>query len=351
MDFNSLLKKVFAGAVLTGSEARAAMTAMMSGDLDPAQVGGFLGAIQARGIDVEELTGLAIGMRSQATRVELADVEAIDTAGTGGDALSTFNFSTAAAFIAAGAGAFVAKHGNVSSSSRCGSADLLCELGVPLEQDADSVARSIREHRFGFMFAPSYHPATRHVMPVRRALQARTVFNLLGPLTNPAGVKRQVVGIYSEDLVDIYAGVLERLGCQRAMVVHGYDGMDELTLTDATRVCFVEEGRGLWVESLYPEDVGLPRASLSALLGGEPRENAAILRRVLEGRPGAYLDGSLYNAAAALWVAGAVDSLADGVALAREAVANGRAAAVLDAVTAPGVGSGAGGGADAGDRA
>lgn len=332
MEFTPLLKKVFTGAALSGSEARAAMAAMMSGELDAAQIGAFLGAVQARGIDVEELTGFAVGMRAQATRVELGDLEAIDTAGTGGDALSTFNFSTAAAFIAAGAGAYVAKHGNVSSSSRCGSADLLRELGVPLEQGAQEVADSIRAHRFGFMFAPSYHPATRHVMPMRRAIKARTVFNLLGPLTNPAGVHRQVVGIYSEELVDIYAGVLERLGARRAMVVHGYDGMDELTLTDATRVCFVEQGRGLWVETIYPEDVGLKRASLSALLGGEPKENAAIFRRVLEGQPGAHLDGSLYNAAAALWVGGVVNSLADGVNAAREAVEKGHAAAVLDAV-------------------
>jgi anthranilate phosphoribosyltransferase len=336
-EFTPHLKRLFAGLPLTSAQARQSMDAILSGALEPVEVAAFLGAVAARGLDAEELAGLALGMRARGVGLELGDIDAIDTAGTGGDGLSTFNFSTAAAFVAAGAGAYVAKHGNVSSTSKCGSADVLQALGVPLNLPPDAALESLRAHRFAFLFAPQYHPALKHVMPIRRALRVRTVFNLLGPLCNPAGVRRQVAGVYSSELVDIYGAVLERLGAKRGLVVHGADdGMDEVSLTGPTRMCFVEEGRGLWVETVYPEDLGLQRADLTALGGGEPAHNAALLRDVLRGRGGPLVDGTLLNAAAALWVSGLASTLREGVALARDAVQKGLAIGVLEAVAAQG---------------
>ena len=329
-DFKPWLEAVCRGKRLDRKEAGAAMDILVSGQAQDAQTAAFLGAIESRGVNREELIGFAQILRQRAVTVAISRESLIDTCGTGGDGLHTFNLSTAAAFVAAGAGAAVAKHGNRSVSSQCGSADVLEALGVAIEDDPPAVQKSVEEIGFGFFFAPRFHPAVRHVSAVRRALGVRTVFNLLGPLINPALVRRQVVGLYDGSLLETYAEVLLDLGVERAMVVRGEDGMDELTLTGRTFICHAQRQKGVWTEIISPEDVNLNRVMPEALRGGTAADNARLLTEVLEGRPGPLLDATLYNAAAAIMVAGLADSLKDGVALARESIRSGRARKVLE---------------------
>lgn len=327
--FPGQLEKLFKGGSLTGVEAREAMDHIVSGDADASQVAGFLGVVQGRGVTAEELAGFAESMRAKSVRVVIDRVPIVDTCGTGGDGLNTFNFSTAAALVVAGAGVAVAKHGNRAASSKSGSADVLEALGVAVDSPPDSVRRSIEETGFGFLFAPRYHPAMRHVAPLRRALGVPTVFNLLGPLVNPAMVTRQVIGIYDGDLLEKYSRVLELLGAERAIIAHGADGMDELTLTGSTILWHIERGKAIRTESIEPEEVGLCRTQIAALRGSGPAENARSIEGMLRGETGPLLDGTLLNAAAALVVAGVVSDLKEGIAMSRESVASGRAFAVL----------------------
>ncbi|MEK7657122.1 MAG: anthranilate phosphoribosyltransferase, partial [Elusimicrobiota bacterium] len=308
--------------------ARGAMDLIMSGEAGDIPTAAFLGALGPRALGAQELAGFARSLLSRAVRVDLAKTSLVDTCGTGGDGLGSFNFSTAAALAAAGAGAAVAKHGNRAVSSRSGSADVLEALGVSVDVPPETALRCSRETGFAFLFAPRYHPAMKSVAPLRKALGVRTVFNLLGPLVNPAGVRRQVVGVYHLDLLKTYAEVLRELGAERALVVRGSDGMDELTLTGPTSVWHLERG-GLREETVSPEDAGLCRADPSSLRGGDAAENARLMEEVLEGKPGPFLEGTLFNAAAALIAAGLAPGWKDGVALARESIRSGKAMAVL----------------------
>lgn len=331
-EFTPLLGRMMSGAVLSAEEVGQAVDAMVSGSLEPLQAAAFLGALQARGATGDELGAMAEAMRRHAMPCPTDGLDPVDTAGTGGDGLSTFNFSTAAAIVAAGAGAPVAKHGNVSSSSKCGSADVLRELGVPLDFSPADAAECLRQTGFTFLFAPHYHPAARHLAPVRKALKVRTAFNLLGPLLNPARVRRQVVGVYSDSWVHRIAEALAFLQVERGLVVHGHGGMDEFSLSGPSRVVFIESGAITADEVVDPADLGLAKAQVADVVGGEPEENAAMMRAVLGGQAGARLDGTLYNAAATLWAAGIVDEIGHGLGRARDAVESGRALGVLDAV-------------------
>ncbi|MFH1723369.1 MAG: anthranilate phosphoribosyltransferase [Elusimicrobiota bacterium] len=330
MSLGSFLETVRRGGALGRAGAREAMDVLISGEASEEDIESFLLALNERPCGPEELAGFAEGMRAKAVTVRVERSPLVDTCGTGGDGLHTFNFSTAAALVTAGAGVAVAKHGNRAVSSRSGSADVLEALGVAVDAGPDEVRRSIEEAGFGFFFAPRYHPAMRHVAPVRKRLGVRTVFNLLGPLANPALVTRQVVGIYDAGLLETYARVLSHLGARRAMVVRGEDGMDEMSLTGRTFVCHVEAGKDVRTEELTPEDVGLARTDLEALKGGDAAANARALEGVLEGRGGPLLDGTLFNAGAAIVAAGRAGSVKEGVRVARESVASGRARGVLE---------------------
>ncbi|HXP30570.1 MAG TPA: anthranilate phosphoribosyltransferase [Stellaceae bacterium] len=330
-EFKTLLGRVAAGERLGEADAAAAFETMMSGNATPSQMGGFLMALRVRGETVEEITGAARTMRAKALHVE-APPDAIDTVGTGGDAQGTFNISTAAALVVAGCGVPVAKHGNRNFSSKSGSADLLAALGVNLDADMSLIARAIREAGIGFMMAPRHHSATRHVAPTRVELGTRTIFNLLGPLSNPAGVRRQLVGVFAPQWVKPVAEVLGKLGSVRAWVVHG-DGLDEITTTGATLVAALEGGRVTTFE-VTPEDAGLPRAQLADLKGGEPQENAARLEAILAGATGPLRDIVLFNSAAALIVAGKARDLREGVARAAASIDSGKARTALDRLVA-----------------
>ncbi len=328
-ELRASIDRVCRGETLGRQGARSAMDALVSGEASEIHAAAFLGALQARGPDEDELIGFSQSLRAHAIRIAIARAPLVDTCGTGGDGLGTFNFSTAAALVAAGAGAAVAKHGNRAVSSRSGSADVLEALGVVADAPPETVRRSVEETGFGFLFAPRFQPAMRHVAPVRRELGVRTVFNLLGPLANPAGVLRQVVGVYDEALVPVLARVLAGLGAERAMVVHGEDGMDEVSLAAPTRVAHVDAGRGIWMETLTPEDAGLRRAGLPARRGGDAAANARLLEEVLAGRDGPLADGTCLNAAAVLVVEGCVSTIREGIAAARDTIASGRALDVL----------------------
>ncbi len=318
------IRTVTEGRNLTAEEAHAAMTEIMSGQAGPALIAGFLVAIRMKGETVAEVTEFARVMREHVVTVAPTRRPLVDTCGTGGDALQTFNVSTAAAFVAAGAGVAIAKHGNRSVSSKCGSSDVLEALGVKVEQSPQEVARCIDDIGLGFMFAPAFHPAMKHAGPVRRELALRTVFNALGPLTNPAGAEAQVIGVYTPELTELHAGALRNLGCKRAFVVHGLDGLDELSTVGVTRLTEVREGWQRTYE-LTPEELGLSRAEPDALRGGTPEENAALLRALLEGEAGAPRDIVLLNAAAAIVAGGLADTLAEGISIARASVDSGRA--------------------------
>jgi anthranilate phosphoribosyltransferase len=328
----ALIQKVSTGATLTQDEIRAALEIMTDGHATQAQMGAFLMALRVRGETVDEISGAAQMMRSRMIRVE-APKGAVDIVGTGGDSHGTYNVSTCSSLVAAGAGLTIAKHGNRSVSSISGASDVLAALGVKLDIGADHVARALAEAGVGFMWAPMHHPAMKHWAPVRAELGIRTLFNLLGPISNPAGVTRQVVGVFSPQWVEPIAHVLKGLGAEHVWVVHGHDGLDELTTTGATDVAEVKDGR-IEIFEVTPADAGLPPAKLSDLRGGDAATNAAAIRDVLAGKPGAFRDIVLLNAAAALIVGGRVETLPEGVALAAEAIASGAAMRALDRLVA-----------------
>jgi anthranilate phosphoribosyltransferase len=327
-EVKALIGKVATGAALTREEAAGAFEQMMSGEATPSQMGGLLMAMRVRGETVDEITGAVSAMRAKMLRVS-APPEAIDVVGTGGDASGSFNISTCAALIVAGAGVPVAKHGNRALSSRSGAADVLSALGVKIDLTPEKIARCIREAGIGFMFAPAHHPAMKHVGPTRVELGTRTIFNLLGPLSNPAGVKRQMVGVFSKQWIEPLAHVLKNLGSERAFVVHGSDGLDEITTAGPTAVAALENGSVRTFE-INPEDAGLARAKPEALRGGDAETNAAALKGVLEGKKGPLRDVTVLNAAAALVVAGAAADLQSGVALAQKSIESGEAEGRLD---------------------
>src|SRR6266566_7167483 len=317
-DFKTLIGKVATGTELTLQESASAFDRMMSGEATPSQMGALLMGLRVRGETVDEITGAVTTMRAKMLRVD-APEGAIDVVGTGGDASGSYNISTCAAFIVAGAGVAVAKHGNRALSSRSGAADVLAALGVNIELTPQAVTRCIKEAGIGFMFAPAHHPAMKNVGPTRVELGTRTIFNLLGPLSNPAGVKRQMVGVFSRQWVEPLAHVLKNLGSDRAYVVHGSDGLDEITTAGPTAVAALEHGRVRTFE-IDPESLGIARVNPEALRGGDAEPNAAALKAVLEGRKSAYRDVAALNAAAALVVAAKVETLADGLKLAQHAI-------------------------------
>jgi anthranilate phosphoribosyltransferase len=324
--FKPLLAKLVDGRILSADEAHAFFAACLRGEPTPAQVAAAVTALRIRGETVEEITAFATAMREAARTLD-HPYDAIDTCGTGGDGQHTFNISTAAALVLAGAGLKVAKHGNRAMSSKSGSSDVLSVLGVNLQAGPAQQRRSLDQAGIAFLFAPAYHGAMRHVGPVRAEIGFRTVFNLLGPLSNPAGAKRQVMGVYDPRLLEPLAEVLGRLGATRAWTVHG-QGLDELTTTGETEVAEWKDGT-VRRFTVTPEDAGLPRASLEALRGGDAEENALALRALLDGATGAYRDIVLLNAAAALVVADRAAELAEGAALAAAVIDDGRAARAL----------------------
>jgi anthranilate phosphoribosyltransferase len=311
------------GRDLAQEETAAVLSEVMSGGASEIQIAAFLIALRTKGETVEEIAGLAQAMRAFATPVRLSRDDVLDTAGTGGGR-RTFNVSTTAALIAAGAGCAVAKHGNRSATGLSGSADLLEALGARIDLTPDSVATCIAEVGFGFMFAPSHHQATRYVVPVRRELAVRTIFNFLGPLTNPAGASRQLIGVSDPDYLDTMAGALALLGTRHAMLVSSQDGLDELSISAGTHVVEVRDGE-LERYEVTPEDVGLPRSPLEEIPGGDPEQNAATARRILSDERGAARDLALLNAGAAIYVGGGATSLKDGVRAAQQAVSTGAA--------------------------
>jgi anthranilate phosphoribosyltransferase len=316
---------------LSAEETAEVLDQIMHGEASETQIAGFLIALRTKGETVEELTGLARTMRKLAAHVSVERADLLDTAGTGGGR-STFNVSTTAALIAAGAGCAVAKHGNRSATSRSGSADLLEALGARIDLDPEGVAACIEEAGFGFMFAPAHHQATRFVMPVRRELAVRTIFNFLGPLTNPAGARHQLIGVSDEAFLETIAGALARLGVDRALVVCSVDGLDEISIDAATTVIEVN-GEELTRYTLTPVDLGVesaPRAAdREALAGASPQENAEVTRAIFAGTPGPHTELAVVNAGAAIYAAGGAESIADGVIAARAAIESGRAAAAL----------------------
>ncbi len=327
----SHIAKVATGSPLSFDEARQAFEIIMSGDATPGQVGGFLMALRVRGETVEEISGAVATMRDKMLRVS-APENAIDIVGTGGDGSHSVNISTAAAFVIAGAGVPVAKHGNRGLSSQTGAADVLLGLGIKLDLDPEAIARCIAQTGIGFMFAPAHHPAMRHVGPTRAELGTRTIFNLLGPLSNPAGVKRQMVGVFSPEWIDPVAGALKTLGTERAWVAHG-DGYDEITATGETQVAELKDGE-ISRFTLTPEQFGLARHRKEDLRGGDAAYNAAALKALLDGAPGAYRDTVLMNAGAGLVVAGKTDDLGKAIELAADSIDSRAARRVLDQLVA-----------------
>ena len=326
--------KLLEGNSLTQQEARDVMGEIMRGDATAAQIGGFLVALRGKGETADEIAGCAEAMRDHVLSVHPRRDDLVDTAGTGGDGAQTINISTAAALVAAAAGAAVAKHGNRAVSSACGSADVLESLGFTLEQEPEQIAKSIDELGFGFLFAPSHHPAMRHAAPVRKELATRTVFNVLGPLTNPAGARAQVVGVYAPHLVRTIAEVLARLGARRAYVVHGGGGIDELSPAGPNLVAEVVAGE-VRERELDPEaELSIPRCSISELRGGSPAENAQAIREVFAGAEGARRNAILLNAAGAIAAAGCAEDLREGLELARVTVDSGAAAERLEQLVA-----------------
>ena len=315
---------------LTRAQAEQAFTILFDGDATPSQIGGFLMALRTRGETVQEYAAAAAVMRAKCIAVN-APMGAIDIVGTGGDGKGTLNISTATAFVVAGAGVVVAKHGNRNLSSKSGAADALTEMGLNVMVGPEVVERCLAEAGIGFMMAPMHHPAIRHVMPVRAELGTRTIFNILGPLTNPAGVKRQLTGAFSATLIRPMAETLLALGAEKAWLVHGGDGTDEISIAAPTRVAAVEGGAVREFE-VHPEDAGLPVHPFAAILGGTPAENASAFRALLDGASGAYRDAVLLNAAAALVVADRAATLKDGVEMARSAIDSGAARAKLEAL-------------------
>jgi anthranilate phosphoribosyltransferase len=327
------IEQALARKDLTREEAREVMNAIFSGETTPAQIAGFLVALRAKGETAEEIAGCAEAMRDHVVHVRPQRQDLVDTAGTGGDGQKTINISTAAALVAAAAGAGVAKHGNRAASSATGSADVLEALGFNLDLPAERIAQSIDELGFGFMFAQAHHPAMKHAGPVRRELGTRTIFNILGPLTNPAGARCQVIGVYAENLVRPIAEALVQLGSERAFVVHGAGGLDELSPVGPNTVCEVRHG-AVVDRVIDPVDLGVPRCSVEDLRGGDPPENAHAIREVFQGGNGGRRNAILLNAAGAIAAAGLAEDLGEGLAIAREALASRAAEQRLDELVA-----------------
>lgn len=330
-DIKQAITKIVGGETLTFEEAGSAMDQIMSGEATSAQIGSFLTALRLRGETVDEVAGFASTMRAHSRHVELASDEiAIDTCGTGGDHSGTFNISTTAAFVIAGSGIKVAKHGNRSVTSACGSADLLEALGVAIELEPAHVSSVIEEAGIGFMFAPAYHPGFRHAGPVRREIGIRTVFNILGPMVNPAKVRRQLIGVGDASIADLLAPAQDLLGSERVLFVHSAEGFDELGLSGPSRVTEYERNRGVHTYEIDARDLGLTPAPAVAVLGGDSTRNAEITRSVLAGLRGPYRDVVVLNAGAGIYAAGQADSIAEGIALASESLDSGAAQEVLE---------------------
>ena len=333
MRIQQAIKSVMAGDDLSAEDMVSVMQQIMTGECTPSQIGGFLVGLRMKGESVAEIGAAASVMRELATRVEVDSGNLVDTAGTGGDSSGSFNISTASAIVAAAAGAHVAKHGNRSMTSKSGSADVLEAAGVRLDIDAAKVARCIDEAGVGFMFAPAHHGAMKHAIGPRKEMAVRTIFNVLGPLTNPAAAPNQVIGVFDGELVEVMARVLQQLGSRHVMVVHAEDGMDEISISAPTRVAELKDGE-ITQYRLTPEDFGMQRAPLEALRVGSADESLALIRRVFDGEPGPAADIVCLNAGAAIYVAGCADSLAAGVEAARAAIAAGGASRVLDDLVA-----------------
>jgi anthranilate phosphoribosyltransferase len=327
------IQKLARGEHLTLEESEAAMREVMEGRASPAQIAAYLTALSIKGPTPDEIAGAALVMRQMATHIDVGDLPVVDTCGTGGTGKKPFNISTCAALVAAGAGAYVAKHGNRGATSKCGSSDVLEALGVNVYAAPAVVARCIRQARMGFMFAPALHGAMKFAVPVRKEIGIRTVFNVLGPLTNPAGARRQVMGVYAADLVRPIAEVLLRLGAEHALVVHSADGLDEITLSGFTQVCEVRGG-AITCYELSPEVLGLPVVRLEDIRAETAAESAAAIRSVLSGQSGPRRDIVLANAAAAIYVSGVARDIHDGLARARASLDSGAAAKVLESLAA-----------------
>jgi anthranilate phosphoribosyltransferase len=324
MDMQSAIRAVTEGRNLDGAEMNSVMRTIMTGEATPAQIGGFLVGLHMKGETVAEIAAAATVMRELATRVDVQAPHLVDTCGTGGGGPNTFNISTASAFVVAAAGAHVAKHGNRSMSSTSGSADVLEAAGVKLDLDPEQVARCIREVGVGFMFAPLHHGAMKHAIGPRREMGVRTIFNVLGPLTNPAGAPSQVIGVFAESLIEPLARVLGQLGSERVLVVHAEDGLDEISINAPTHVAQWSDG-GLTRYILEPERFGLARSGLDAIKADSVAESLAILEGVLEGKPGAARDVVVLNAGAAVYACGIADTLEQGVEAAASAIDSGEA--------------------------
>jgi anthranilate phosphoribosyltransferase len=327
-ELRALIGKVATGAALSRDEAAGAFEQMMSGEATPSQMGALLMALRVRGETVDEITGAVTAMRAKMLRVN-APPDAIDVVGTGGDASGSFNISTCAALIVAGSGVPVAKHGNRALSSKSGAADVLAALGVNIDLSPDQIGRCISEAGIGFMFAPAHHPAMKNVGATRAELGTRTIFNLLGPLSNPAGVRRQMVGVFSRQWTEPLAQVLKNLGAERVWVVHGSDGLDEITTSGTTTVTALEDG-AIRTFEISPEDIGLPKVKPEALRGGDAATNARAVEDVLEGKKSTFRDVALFNAAAALVVAGKAKDLKAALDLATQTLDSGKAEERLD---------------------
>jgi len=323
------LQKLIAGQNLSTPEAVAAFDRIMDGEATPAQLGSFLTALRIKGETIEELTGACSSMRRHAVFIDPRGKTVVDTCGTGGDSLGTFNISTTAAFVVAGAGVPVAKHGNRSITSKCGSADVLAELGVNLDVSPDIMEECIHEVGIGFLFAPKLHPAMKHAMGPRRELGFRTIFNLLGPLANPAGARCQVLGVFAPELTEMFAEVLKHLGSQRVFVVHGQDGMDEITVTGTTRISELRDG-SIRTYNFDPLSVMEDYADISSLAGGDPKQNATITRAVLEGEKGPRRDIVCLNAAAGLIAGGKAVDFVEGFRLAEKTIDSGASLKALE---------------------
>lgn len=326
-----ILEQVVEGQDLTAAQAHSVMSEIMAGECTPCQIAGLLVALRMKGETPEEIAGFAQGMRESCIRVRTRVAGLVDTCGTGGDKRDTFNVSTAAAIVAAGAGVPIAKHGNRAVTSRCGSADVLRELGLNLELTAEQIAWSIEEVGIGFLFAPYLHPAMSHALGPRREMGIRTVFNVLGPLTNPAGARRQVVGVFAPQWVPTIAAALARLGVEKALVVHGLDGLDELSTTGPTLICEVE-GDTIIQREVTPEQFGLKRADIEDIAGADPPTSAEQILRLLEGEPGPRRDIVLLNAAAAIYVGGRAASIEEGISAAANSIDSGAARRKLRAM-------------------
>ena len=333
MDIQTAIKKVIAHEDLSGDEMNSVMQQIMTGECTPSQIGGFLVGLRMKGESVDEISAAARVMRELATRVEVSGDHLVDTAGTGGDSSGSFNISTASALVAAAAGARVAKHGNRSMTSNSGSADVLETAGVKLDITPEQVRDCVEQVGVGFMFAPAHHGAMKHAIGARKEMAVRTIFNVLGPLTNPAGAPNQVIGVFDGDLIEPMASVLKQLGSNHVMVVHAEDGMDEISISAPTHVAELKQGE-VSIYTVTPSDFGMESASLDELRVDSAEQSLAMIRAVLADNPGPARDIVCLNAGAAIYVSGCADSLAAGVEAARAAISSGKAAAVLQNLVA-----------------